>query len=234
MGSGVLSLSLAEKGEVMNRKIVAMALIVAFAVCSTVSAQDFFPKKAWKEFKTKKGLDYSIYLPKKFRPIGCSLSYAEMFKRFAGPVTVMSVGLLGNDDIMSKTDFYNLVEDIYWDTYLDYDYEYYSDYEPSPIVTVYGAHGYGFQLHEWYDLDKVYSLFQFFQDAEGNIYMILAMSALNHSPNVGQATTFCMTNGCGQGLIRPLADKAVSPAARVALIKGQKEETLRTLLESLK
>lgn len=209
-------------------------MLVLFCFCvATLSADNYFPKKAWKQYDSY-SLDFSIYLSKKFKPEYSSLSFAEMYARSSSPAVVISVGNYGYVGDLSKSSFYNLCDELFWDFYLSSDYDYYCDHMPSPIINIYGHHGYEFQLCEFDDDYNIYhSLFQMFLDGDGNFFTILSMSSANHSANVGQAVTFRMHNGCDNSLRKPLSASVVSPAEAAAKITSLKTQVMR-LLKSMK
>jgi hypothetical protein len=212
------------------KRIILSAMIV-LACVSALPAQDLFNKKTWTKY-TSYDLEFSIYLPKKFKPASSSISYAKMYQRSTSPQVVMAVSNLGYTGQLSKSEFYDLCYYLYWEFYMDEELDLYSDYEPSPIVNMYGHHGYEFQLHEWDDdYYKYYTLFQCFLDAEGNFFCIMSMSSADHSPNTGQAVTFMMLNGCASSLRKPLAPAAVDPAAAVGRMREVKAEVFKVLKE---
>ena len=223
--------------EMKRLMSVILGVLVALSlVAFTATDDDYFPKKAWRKHVSQKGLEYTIYLPKKFKPTDIDLSYAEAYMRTASPANIISVGNLGYEGSMSKSDLYNLADDLYWDFYLSTDYNYYSIYEPSPIVNIFGHHGYEFELVEFdNDNQMYYSLFQFFVDGDGYVYSLLTMSTADHSPNVGQAVTFCMDNGCSRGLLKPLAAnlKEASPAELISRLMPMRARALSELKKAL-
>lgn len=187
----------------MKRLLVAALLI---ALVSTVSmAQSTFPSKTFKKF-TDKELGFDIYLIKNFKALKTSVEDAKAYKRKKDPKTEILVRKLELIGLLSGKQLFDYVDDLFWKTYQDEEENYHFDFMTSPVATVFGANGYQFQLTEFTgkDDDKLTFIWQFFVDGEGYLYVILGTSAIDKSPDSGQAMGFNMHNGIAPKLKKPL------------------------------
>lgn len=193
------------------------ALLLAAAAAQPASAQKQpFENKAWKEFRLG-GLECSIFLPAKFKPARSSNPGLAIFQKTSKPVVAMGVCRIAEPvGLLSKTQFQQLVEALYYELYLNSDVDYYSVFKPSPIVNHCGHHGYLFMLSEFKGLKEYFYLTECFLDGKGYFYFILSTAEADYSPVCGSAVTFSMDNGTVKGLEKPMAPAACPPAPELA------------------
>ena len=204
------------------RKTLAVLVLVVFAITSIAVADDIFPNKAFKKYSESR-LGFEIYLPKKIKKTSSSLDYALFFKRSTKPALSFSIANLGNYGEMTYSQLASMADDMYWDMMFDPDYDYYPNFDPSPIVNLHGDHGVAFCFVEFdADSNTYLTQWELFIDSRGNLIAMLSMSSANHSGDFGQAAFMNMLNGGTKKLKKP-ASEAASPAAVKAASKAWKK-----------
>lgn len=172
-----------------------------------------FANKAWKKY-SENSLNFSIYLPKKFKKSQSSSPDMMIYSR-KNPNIVVGV-MRYSDPIgpMSKADAIAFVDELHYELWLDSSINYLKVYDPTLITNYAGQNGFHWMFMEMGPgLKDYYWTFDCYFDADGYLYTIMCLGDLDMSPNVGAGITFCMENGVMSSLLKPMA---VPPDASVA------------------
>lgn len=208
----------------MKRSLV---VLVASVLLTTTALVDDTPfdNKAWKKFP-ESSLNFSIYLPKKFKKSESSLSDFIIYTRKNPHIAVGVFRYAGSIGPMSRADAIEFVEELQNELWLDSSIEYTKVYDPTLITNYAGQNGFHWMFQECGpNLRNYYWTFDTYFDSDGHFYMVICLGDPESSPDVGAGITFCMEHGVMPSLLNPMTEPTD------ALIAAQKVATAAKIFE---